>query len=347
MRLAAIACLLVVGAPLCGEEWSRFRGPNGSGVADVKGLPIKWNSGDYAWATALPGRGHSSPVVWGDKIFVTSADAKGTRLVVCVNADRGKILWQKEFAGAGYKMHKRNSAASATPVVDDRRVYLLWARPSETIVQALDHEGNEVWKVDLGAFHSQHGIGVSPIRVNDLVIIADDQDQDGRLVALDAATGKQRWLLPRKSGNATYATPCVYQTPGRKPEVIFTNWQHGITAIDPASGKVSWELSVFEPNKNERSIVSPVLAGDLILGTCGFVTGQKHLVAVRPTPDGKAEEVWRLEKQVPHLPTPVVFGDHLFALTEKGIVSCLEVKTGKLVWQERLENEFSPSFAVR
>src|SRR5437879_1301073 len=118
MRLAAIVCLLLSGVPLVAEEWSRFRGPNGSGVADIKGLPIKWSAGDFAWTTPLPGRGHSSPVLWGDKIFVTAADAKGSRIVVCVDAGQGKIHWQKEFSGAAYKMHKRNSVATATPVVD-------------------------------------------------------------------------------------------------------------------------------------------------------------------------------------------------------------------------------------
>src|SRR4029077_2783655 len=133
-----------------------------------------------------------------------------------------------------------------------------------------------------GPVKSQHGHGVSLILHDDLVIVPNEQDGGGTLVALERQSGKTRWKLTRNSGNATYSTPCVYQAAGRAPELIFTNWQHGITAVDPKAGTVNWETSVFEPKKNERAVASPVIAGDLILGTCGFVTAQKHFVAVRP-----------------------------------------------------------------
>jgi outer membrane protein assembly factor BamB len=343
MIRAAVFVGLLFAAEVHAQEWTRFRGTNGSGVGSAVGLPTSWTAKDFEWTTKLPSRGHSSPVLWGDKIFITGADAKGARQVVCVDANTGVVNWTKSFSGDKYKMHARNSAATSTPTVDARHVYLLWGSPQETIVQALNHSGEQVWKIDLGPYHGNHGIGVSPIVLDDLLIIPNDQDKDGSLVALDSSTGQRRWSIPRESGSATYATPCVYQAADQPPRVIFTNWKHGMTAVDPKTGKVAWERSVFNPSTQERSIVSPIVAGDLILGTCGFTTGQKHFVAVRPTSDGKAEEVWRVEKGVPHMPTPIVYGDYIFIITEKGFASCLEAKTGRDVWQHRLDNEFCAS----
>src|SRR5262249_1887481 len=159
----------------------------------------------------LPSRGHSSPVVWGNRVFVTGAQPDGTRQVTCVDVAKGTLLWTKSFPGSKYKMHARNSAASSTPAVDARRLYVVWGSPTETLVQALDHEGTELWKVDLGPFHGEHGVAVSPIVLDDLLVVPNDQDKDGRLIGLDVATGEKRWTLSRTSGSATYATPCVYR----------------------------------------------------------------------------------------------------------------------------------------
>lgn len=340
-----IALIVILASQTLGnaQEWSRFRGPNGTGVRDVKGLPTSWTEKDFEWTVKLPGRGHSSPVVWGEKIFVTSAETNGKRNLICINADKGEIAWTRSLPGDKYKMHARNSGATSTPVVDQSRVYLLSATPKATVVDAFDHAGERVWNVDLGPFHGNHGIGVSPILVDDVLILALDQDERGKLLALDARTGRKLWDIPRQSGNASYATPCVYQPAGQPPRVIFTNWKHGITAVDPKSGVVAWEVSVFDTTKQERSIVSPIIVGDLIVGTCSFTTAQKHFVAVRPTSQGRAEEIWRLEKSVSHLPTPLVVGDHIYIVTEKGVASCLDGRSGTAIWQERFDNEFSAS----
>lgn len=327
-----------------GQEWTRFRGPNGTGVGQADKVPTTWGAQDFLWKTALPGEGVSSPVLWGDKVFVTCGDRKsGQRQVVCVDAASGKVLWKKEMAGPSYKMHKRNSVATSTPTVDGDRVYLCWAAPENLEVIALDHAGKEVWKTPLGPHKSKHGFGVSPILHGDLLILPNDQDKQGDLVALEKATGKVRWKIPRRSGNATYSTPCLYTPQGQDAQVIFTNWQHGITGVDPVKGKVLWEISAFQPDKAERAIASPIVFKDLILGTCGFVTAQKQIVAVRPEGDGKVKEVWRYEKAVAYMPTPVVRGDYLYWVSERGIASCVEGATGRIQWQERLDNEFAAS----
>jgi outer membrane protein assembly factor BamB len=266
--------------------------------------------------------------------------------VVCLDALSGKLLWEQKSAGESYRTHNRNSLATSTPAVDAAHVYSCWAGPRHFKVLAHDHQGQLAWEADLGRYKSQHGFGTSPIVVGDLVIVANEPDGDGLLVALDCRDGKVRWQLPRQGKNATYSTPCLFQPKQGSPEIIFTNWQHGITAVDAANGSLKWEISVFEPNKSERAIASPFVAGDLVLGTCGFVTSQKHLVAVRPgdkSSGREAEEVWRLERAVSHMGTPLYRDGRIYQISEQGIATCLDSKTGKVIWQERLGDSFAAS----
>ena len=345
MRSFTLVLALTLTISVHAQEWSRFRGPNGTGISDATTIPTAWTDKDFLWNVPIPGIGHSSPVVWGDKVFVTSAEKmSGKRLVLCLDATTGKTRWQKEFDASSYKTHQRNSIASSTPAVDADYVYVAWATPEKLTLMALSHDGQIVWQNDHGPFKSQHGFGVSPIVLDDLVILPNDQDNGGSIIAVQAKTGKLYWTLPRHPKNATYSTPCVYQPQGQSPLLIFTNWQHGVSAIDPKTGKTKWELSVFEVNKPERAVASPVIAGELILATCGFVTAQKHFVAVKPPDgDGKPTEVWRLEKAVSYLPTPLVKGDLVFLCSEVGMATCLHAKTGKIVWQERVGENFSAS----
>lgn len=345
---AALVCVICLAASLPAQEWSRFRGPNGAGIADGKAIPSQWTDKDYLWKIAIPGVGHSSPIAWGNRLFVVTGMPKtGERVVQCLDSATGKTLWTRNFEGGSYRIHQRNTYASATPAADAERVYISFATPTKFEVVALAHEdGKTIWQADLGPFRAQHGFANSPIVFDDLVILDGDQDKGGWLFALQAKDGTVRWKIPRQSGNATYSTPCVYQPADGAAQVIFTNWQHGITAVDPKTGKVSWETSVFEPAKNERAIASPVVAGDLILGTCGFVTAQKHFVAVQPpagVKDAKPKEVWRVEENVSYIPTPLVKGDRIYLCSERGVASCLELATGKVIWQERIDGEFSAS----
>ena len=151
---------------------------------------------------------------------------------------------------------------------------------------------------------------------------------------MDKSNGEVVWETPRESKRLTYSTPITYTAPDREEELIFTNWTHGITGINPTNGKVVWENSVFNQSSKERAIGSPITAGDLVIGTCGFVTKLKHIVALRPK--GKLmEEAWRIEKSVPHIPTPLLIGKNLFLWNDQGIVTCVEAKTGKIHWNER------------
>jgi outer membrane protein assembly factor BamB len=344
--LAAACALSLLAGGLHARDWARFRGPNGSGLGHAT-VPLKWTERDLDWKVKLPAPGHSSPVLWGERIFLTCGDDEAGRLtVLCLHASDGRTLWQREFTARPYRKHARNSLASATPAADGERVYVCWATPKECIVLALDHAGKTAWQADLGPYPSQHGFGVSPIVHDGLVVVHYQPDGDGALVALEAGTGKVRWKLSRKGKNATYSTPCVRKAPGQAAELIFTNWQLGITAVDPLKGEVAWEASVFDTGTQQRAIPSPVVAGDLVLGVCGFMEGGKRLVAVRPADRASgqpAREVWRLEQAVPQMATPLVIGQRVFLCTEQGMATWLHADSGKVIWRNRIGSSFYAS----
>lgn len=326
------------------QEWTRFRGPNGSGISAATTVPISWSADDYNWTIRLPGVGHGSPVVWGEKLFVLCEEDDGAeRIVVCVDTRTGREMWSRSFPSESHKKHKKNSFASSTPAVDEHHVYATWGTPERVTLVALTHAGQLVWEADLGGYRSGHGFGSSPIVHEDLVVLGLDQDGGGSLVALDRMNGEVRWRAPRRGKRATYSTPCVYRRAGHGDELIFTNWQHGITAVDPQSGRTNWELSVFDTTTNERAIGSPIVAGELVIGTCGFVNNPKHVVAVRPgnsAGSGGVREVYRIERLVPHIPTALAYEGRLYLWDDKGILSAYELESGRKLWQARIGGNY-------
>lgn len=344
--LFALVSLVDAMAP-ADEPWNRFRGPNGSGVSEATTIPTKWTDADYNWRIDLPGKGVSSPVVWGDKLFLTAEDeTKLLRHLLCYSTKDGKLIWSQGVPFSKEKKHARNSYASNTPTVDAQRVYTLWQSRESSQLKAYDHAGKELWTAELGPYKSGHGGGLSPIVVDDLVVLNNVQEGDSFLVGVDAETGNQRWRIPRQSVKATYSTPCVFSDAAGNKQIIFTSWKHGITCVDPTSGKIVWEQNVFEPKGEEkRSIGSPVTIDGVVYGTCGFVGGKKLLVALRPTaPAGSpVEELFRVERGANHMPTALVYQGRVYCWTDAGIVLCLDALTGKTIWQQRLGGNFSGS----
>jgi len=327
-----------------GQEWTRFRGPNGSGVSDANTIPTQWTERDFNWKIQLPGAGHSSPVLWGDRIFLTSGDDQTNLLrVLCVSASQGRILWQKAFPLKPYHKNAFNSMASGTPAVDEQRVYVCWSVPERLTLIALDHAGNPVWDKDLGPYVGQHGGGASPIVFQDQVILANDQDGPSFLIAVDAATGQTRWKTPRKATRACYATPCVYQPKDGRPALVFASQSHGVYGVEPDTGKVLWELAdAFD----KRVVSSPVVAAGLIVGACGSGEGGNYLVAVRPgeaATNQKAELAYAIRKSAPYVPTSICVGNLLFLWSDDGVVSCVQAASGEVTWQERLGKHFFSS----
>ncbi|MGY8768653.1 MAG: outer membrane protein assembly factor BamB family protein [Pirellulales bacterium] len=345
---AFCAILSSVNIDICSaQDWTRFRGPNGSGISEATTVPTKWTDDQYNWKVDLPGEGHSSPVIWKDRIFLTSADSQDlTRHLLCLSTKDGSVLWQQKSSFSKYKVHKINTYASNSLAVDDKFVYVLWQTREESSISALTHDGLPVWSIPLGDYKSGHGTGSSPIVFNDTVIIGNDHDGSSSfLLALDRNTGKEKWKVPRLSDRACYSTPCVFEQKGRRTEIIFTHSFRGITGIDAESGNVNWEIDVFGRHA-QRAVGSPVIYKDMVIGSSGFTTAEKNVVIVKPTGSGKqssVEEVYRLFKSVPHIPTPLVHQDLLYLITDTGILSAYEADSGNTVWQKRLGGNFFSS----
>ena len=340
-------------------NWPRFRGPNGSGLGNAVTIPVQWTGQDYNWKTDLPGIGHGSPVVWGNRVFLTCGEPDtALRTILCLDTADGDTLWRRDYPSQPYGQHRANSYATATPAVDAHGPVITWTTPGEVVLLALDLDGKEIWRRDLGPFVGQHGSGSSPIIVDDMVVLANDQGDPqllarllGRkgetrtagksfLIAVDRKTGRTRWQVPRRTTLAPYSTPCIHQRDDGKKELIFTSTSHGITAVDPASGKINWEIDDLF---SDRCVGSPVSAGGLIIATHGRGVSGERCVAVRPGSTAKNQEpslVYEVTKAVPLVPTPLVSGNRLFLWSDDGIVTCLDVSTGGLIWRERVGGSY-------
>ncbi|MBL8829607.1 MAG: PQQ-binding-like beta-propeller repeat protein [Planctomycetaceae bacterium] len=348
-RFALIAFVMLAPAWVGAQEWTRYRGPNGTGLSDAKGIPTKWTEADYNWKTKLPGIGHSSPVLWGKKIFLTSANEEtATRYVMCLDADSGKIVWQREFPSKHHHKHLRNSFASPTGAVDESQLYISWSEPDEYTLMALDHDGKDRWKLNLGPYVSQHSAGPSPIVYDDMVILCNEQDGPMKgesdkvgvsfLLAVDRKDGKLRWRTDRVSAVVTYSTPCVYQPPGQKPVLLFNSQGQGVTGVDPLTGQKVWEVPDV---LTKRSVSSPVFWKDLVFATCGSGGGGGYVAAVRT--GAKPEIAYKIADAAPYVPSLLVKGDRLYMWSDKGIVSCVNPADGTVIWKERIGNNFSGS----
>jgi outer membrane protein assembly factor BamB len=288
-------------------------------------------------------------VLWGDKIFLMSADAAtATRYVLCLSAVDGRELWRRQYASETHRIHTRNTYGSCTPAVDAERVYVAWSTPARLTLLALDHDGKDVWTLDLGAVVSEHGFGASPMLYQDLVILSNSQQaeelepgqQPGQssLLAFEAKTGKPRWTQPRVASRVCFSTPCIYQAAGGPPELVCTSTSDGVFSLDPLTGQENWRSP---GTLTMRVVSSPLIAEGLIFGSTGSGGGGNYLRAVRPGP--KPEAAYTLKLNASYVPTLVAQNGLLFIFNDKGVVSCAAVRTGEVHWRERLGRGFSGS----
>jgi outer membrane protein assembly factor BamB len=329
------------------SPWPSFRGPNGMGIAADTEIPIQWNGSEaILWKTTLPGLGNSSPVVWGDRVFVQSAGEDGKeRILICLQASTGKILWTKTVLGKLARTHKKNSLASSTPATDGQCVYVLVWNGSDVAVHAYDFEGKHLWERDLGPFTSQHGPGTSPVTYQGKVFVANDQDGDSTLFALDAKTGAIAWQAPRTAFRACYSAPIILERSGDAPELIVISTA-GITSYHPDKGQVNWSWNWSFNGMALRTIALPIYSHGIIFGNSGDGSGARHAVAVKVGGKGDVTHtnlVWEKTKEFPYVPTMLAYGDHLYFVNDKGIAACVEARTGEMVWTERVAAAFSAS----
>ncbi|MGC4002620.1 MAG: PQQ-like beta-propeller repeat protein [Pirellulales bacterium] len=324
------------------EEWPCWRGPRGDGTSSETNLPTTWSATEnVVWKTPLTIAGHSSPVTYGERVFIAGADeTKPSRELAAYDRATGKPLWSKVVVESPLeKKHKLNSYASGTPAVDAERIYVSFLDKQEMVVAAFSHTGEDVWSVRPGAFSSVHGFCSSPVLYKNLVIVNGDHDGDAYLVALDRKTGETVWKTSRENKTRSYCTPIVREVEGRP--LLMLSGSKCVAAFDPETGKRRWILD----GPTEQFVASPVYMNGLLYITGGFP--DKHIIAIDPRGEGKLPEsavVWHhLRRGVSYVPSPVAVDDYFLITSDEGIASCFDAANGKLLWQERMGRHYSGS----
>ncbi|MCA1576564.1 MAG: PQQ-binding-like beta-propeller repeat protein [Acidobacteria bacterium] len=334
-----LAFLLVLSSVIFAADWPQFRGPGGQGISDERNVPLTWSeTKNVRWKTAIPGRGWSSPVIQGERIWLTTATEEGRSLrAIGVNVNTGSIEQNVEIfqLKSPKLMNLKNSFASPTPVVEGDRVYLHFgAYGTASITQA----GEIVWKTKLEYDNGQHGPGGSPIVYDDLLIVSCDGLELQYVVALDKATGKVRWKKTRE-GYQAYTTPLVVNLPGGD-QVISPGAFQSI-AYEPRTGKEIWRVKYAEGFSN---VPRPVFGHGLVFICTGFQ--EPSLLAVQPDGRGdvtKSRVVWKLDRAIPRTPSPLLVGNELYIVTDNGIATCIDAKTGEELWRARVGGNHSAS----
>jgi len=249
--------------------WTRFRGADGLGIDLNTTIPVILGESGFKWKVPLPGIGNASPVVWGNKIFVTSADdEKDTGYLTAVDTRGGKVLWQVEFRVSDLNMNKDNKLASQSPAVDESQVYIIWYSKEKTSLAALSHEGVIRWQSEFGGMMSRHGGGSSPMLTDDCVVFTREQEKEystiiSSWVAVDKQTGKTVWELERESPeNNSFATPLLLESNNQASQLIFASQSHGLTGVVPGTGKILWERKKLFP---ARVIASPFYSDGMLI----------------------------------------------------------------------------------
>ncbi|HSW48563.1 MAG TPA: PQQ-binding-like beta-propeller repeat protein, partial [Bryobacteraceae bacterium] len=324
------------------KYWPQWRGPSGQGVVEGSGYPDSWSDKENVrWKVETPGRGNSSPIVWKDRIFLTTARDGERRSVLCFRRDDGKLLWEAAAPAPASveRIQPKNSYASATPATDGERVYALFGNAG---LIAVDFNGKLLWHYDFGATSNYHGPGGSLLLYKDRVIFYQDQGQTmgpakapaqapGPFVAaVDARTGRQLWKTPRKEG-VGWGTPVAIRAGGR--DEIIVSGQYAVRAYDPDTGKELWSAG----GSTMEVIPTPAVGHGLVFCPSGRAG---PTLAIRPGGAGDVTSThiaWQTPQGSPFVPSPLVYGDHLYLINDMtSIATCMEAKTGKVLWQGRL-----------
>jgi outer membrane protein assembly factor BamB len=335
------AVVLLVPAAAGAGEWPGWRGPRGDGTTGETNLPLRWGPKENVyWKVPIPGRGHSSPIVWGDRIFVTTCVEKDLqRMLLCLSRTDGKVLWHRVVLTSKLeRKHNLNSFASSTPVTDGRHVWVSFLEDHDVEVACYDFQGNQVWVRSPSKFYSVHGFCSSPILYKDLVILNCDQDAKACIVALEKATGRERWRADRPNRTRSYCAPIIIDAAGKKQLVL--SGSKCVASYDPDTGKQHWIID----GPTEQFVASLVYQDGILFLTAGFP--EFHVLAIRPDGKGnvtRTHVLWHHTKGAAYVPSPIAHGHFFFLVSDKGIASCFETKTGKRPWMEHLGKHHSAS----
>ena len=310
--------------------WTRWRGPSGQGVVTDTGYPDTWTeTTNVLWKTEVPGRGHSSPIVWDDRIFLTTSRNRGRQVsILSFRRSDGQLLWEADVpAGQAEYVHNKNSPAAATATTDGERVYASFGSRG---MLAVDFAGNLIWHRDLGRIDNYHGPAGSPLLYRDSVIIYQDQSGGAFVTALDARTGQIRWRTER-AARVGWGTPIAI-TVGDHDELIVSS-QRLVQSYDPVTGDELWRCD----GMLREVIPTPVVGHGLVFCASGRAG---PTLAIRPGGQGDVTQThleWKTTRGSPFVPSPVIYGDYLYQINDmSSIITCLNAKTGETVWQERL-----------
>jgi outer membrane protein assembly factor BamB len=343
--LAAFTWLACASAPAA--DWPEFRGPDGQGHAEEHGLPVLWGPmKNVAWKVAVPGNGWSSPIVFKGRVYLTTAvpptgGRKGelSLRALCLDAKSGTVVWDREVfrqAAGAPGIHGKNSHASPTPLTDGERLYVHFGHQGTA---CLDLEGNVVWTNRELTYAPVHGNGGSPVLCGDLLVFSCDGGDKRFVAGLDRATGKLRWKADRPgkpSRNFSFSTPLLIEFQGRKQ--LISPASDMVIAYDPATGNELWKVRY----SGYSVIPRPVFGHDLVFVSTGF--DSPTLLAIRPDGSGDVTDshvAWKTKKGAPLTPSPLLVGEQLYLVSDGGVVSCLDARTGSEHWHQRLGGAFS------
>ena len=319
-------------------DWPQFRGPDGQGHSSERDLPLEWNEDqNIVWKVPIPGLGWSSPVIQGERIWLTTALGKGHSLrAVSLDRKDGRVLSEVEvfLKNDPGRIHSKNSHASPTPILEGDRVYVHFGAYGTA---CLSSDGQILWRTQLKYEHA-HGPGGSPTLFGDLLIVSCDGTDVQYVVALDKQTGQIRWKQSRGKGRMAFSTPLVIQEQG-VDQVVSTGGDR-VVSYDPLTGKEIW----WFPYDGFSLVPRPVYGLGLVYVCSGF--NSPVLYALRPNGRGNlagSHLAWSLSKGVPFNPSPVLVGEELYIVSDNGVASCLDARTGKILWKERLGGNFSAS----
>jgi outer membrane protein assembly factor BamB len=341
-----IACLFLAALPAAAADWPQFRGPTGDGHYSGPPLVTEWGPDtNVAWKSKIPGHGWSSPIVWKGKVYLTTAVPKGedqSLRAVCVDAASGKIDWDEQVLLApkaqASKAHKKNSPASPTPTTDGERLYVHFGHMGTA---ALDLNGKVLW-TRTGLYNQPvHGNGGSPILVDGLLVFSCDAVDKQAVVALELKTGKTAWETPRKTKADkpfSFGTPTVVEVDGTKQ--IVSEGSNVLAGYEPKTGKELWRTTF-----NGYSVIpKPVVGNGMLYFSTSFDSPKVNAIKLGGTGDVTGSHTaWTLNKGAPNTPSPLLVGDELYLVSDRGQFSCVDAKTGKVVWDDKLKSNYSAS----
>jgi outer membrane protein assembly factor BamB len=340
-HLAVVVGLLLATSRASAEDWPQFRGPRGDGTSTEIHISTHWSATEnITWKVELPGIGHSSPIVVGDRIFLTTClDETHERVALCFDRKTGNKLWQRTLLTALLEQkHPLNSYASATPASDGTRVYFAFFEVPKIELFCLDLDGKTIWQISPGEFHSIHGFCSSPVLYKNELILNCDQDAPASVVAFDKLTGKEIWRADRPNRTRSYCTPIIRTLAGR--EQLLLTGSKSVASYDANTGENIWTID----GPTEQFVASMVETKGIVFLTAGFPT--YHLLAINPDGHGnvtKTKTLWHDHRGAGYVPSPIAAGDDFFVVSDDGIGTCWQAETGKMMWKHRLGPHHSTS----